>query len=82
MKFEHDRSENEVRRPFFVDVGGGYGHQCINLRDKYPELSLIRGSIILQDLSGTVNSLKIEGVRVMPHDFFLEQPVIGIYLHV
>lgn len=63
--------------PFFVDVGGGQGHQSIALRDKYPELAKKNDSIVLQDLHQTIKDLQLDGVKVMPHDFFTKQPITG-----
>lgn len=64
-------------RPFLVDVGGGYGHQCVQLREKYPNL---RGRLVLQDLPETVNKLQpIDGVKIMVQDFFEKQAIEGTY---
>lgn len=63
---------------FFVDVGGGHGHQCIQLRDKYPHL---QGRLVLQDLPEAVNHLpSLDGVRVMAHDIFQPQTIKGMYI--
>lgn len=60
---------------FFVDVGGGHGHQCIQLGKKYPALL---GRLVLQDLPAVINKLPpIEGVKAESHDFFQKQPVTG-----
>ncbi|RDK37168.1 S-adenosyl-L-methionine-dependent methyltransferase [Aspergillus phoenicis ATCC 13157] len=60
---------------FFVDVGGGHGHQCIQLIDKYPHLP---GRLVLQDLPEAVNHLPpLDGVRVMAHDIFQPQTIKG-----
>ncbi|KAE8152671.1 S-adenosyl-L-methionine-dependent methyltransferase [Aspergillus avenaceus] len=68
-------SRQGSERPFFVDVGGGYGHQCIQLRNKYPNLA---GWLVLQDLPRAVEDLpKIDGVESISHDFFQAQPVPG-----
>ncbi|KAF7619366.1 hypothetical protein AFLA_000994 [Aspergillus flavus NRRL3357] len=65
----------ESRRPFLVDVGGGHGHQCIQLIKKYPNLS---GWLTLQDLPQAVDQLpKIDGVETMVHDIFQTQIVKG-----
>ena len=57
--------------PFFVDVGGGHGHQCVQLLDKYPAL---KGKLVLEDLPETVEKLDaIDGVRTVAQDFFKEQ---------
>lgn len=62
-------------KPFFVDVGGGYGHQCIQLGRRYP--NLLR-RLLLQDLPQAVEQLPpIEGVNVEAHDFFQKQPIAG-----
>lgn len=66
-------------RPFFVDVGGGHGHQCIQLGKKYPNLL---GRLVLQDLPEAVNKLSpIDGVQVEAYDFFQEQPITGECWH-
>ncbi|CAI7626596.1 hypothetical protein PCG10_005652 [Penicillium crustosum] len=62
-------------KPFFVDVGGGHGHQCIELGKKYPNLL---GYLVLQDLPEAVKNLApIEGVKAEAYDFFQPQPIIG-----
>ncbi|CAI7613307.1 unnamed protein product [Penicillium discolor] len=62
-------------KPFFVDVGGGHGHQCIELGKKYPNLL---GYLVLQDLPEAVNDLApIDGVKAETYDFFQPQPIIG-----
>lgn len=59
----------------FVDVGGGYGQKAIALKRACPELP---GRFIVQDLPGTVaNAPNAEGIEMMGHDFFTEQPVKG-----
>ncbi|KGO45702.1 Winged helix-turn-helix transcription repressor DNA-binding [Penicillium expansum] len=62
-------------KPFFVDVGGGHGHQCIELGKKYPNLL---GYLVLQDLPEAVKDLApINGVKAEAYDFFQPQPIIG-----
>ena len=59
----------------FVDVGGGFGHQCAALQATYPHLP---GQIILQDLpQATAHALPLPGVKIMTHDFFQPQPIQG-----
>ncbi|KAJ5514342.1 O-methyltransferase family 2 [Penicillium fimorum] len=61
--------------PFFVDVGGGHGHQCIELAKKYPNLL---GYLVLQDLPEAVKNLTpIDGVKAEAYDFFQTQPITG-----
>jgi demethylsterigmatocystin 6-O-methyltransferase len=64
--------ESEV--PFFVDIGGGHGHQCIQLLQKHPRL---KNRIVLQDLPEAIDRLPAplpQGIRAIPHDFFTPQP--------
>jgi demethylsterigmatocystin 6-O-methyltransferase len=68
-------SPQPSEKPFFVDVGGGHGHQCIQLGKKYPTLL---GRMVLQDLPAAIDKLpSIEGVKAEAHDFFETQHVTG-----
>ncbi|KAJ5094248.1 hypothetical protein N7456_010109 [Penicillium angulare] len=61
-------------RPFLVDVGGGHGHQCVQLGKKYPHLL---GRLVLQDLPEAIDRLPpIDGVRAEAHDFFQKQDIV------
>ena len=61
--------------PMFVDVGGGIGTQCVALKTKFPKLV---GRIILQDLSIVLtHAIPSEGIELMPHDLWSEQPIKG-----
>jgi len=65
--------------PVFVDVGGGIGHQCAELKARYPG---IKGRVILQDLPHSIEqALPTAGVEKMSHDFFLPQPIHGAKLY-
>ena len=55
-----------------VDVGGGFGHQTINLKKKFPKLP---GRFVVQDLASGLPKDKPEGIEFMAHDFTLPQPV-------
>jgi demethylsterigmatocystin 6-O-methyltransferase len=64
-------------KPFLVDVGGGHGHQCIRLGEKYPNLL---GRLVVQDLPEAVKKLApIAGVKAEAYDFFQPQPITGSY---
>lgn len=66
---------NPSEKPFLVDVGGGHGHQCIKLGNKYPNLL---GRLVLQDLAEAVEKLpQIKGVKAEAYDFFQKQPITG-----
>ena len=59
-----------------VDVGGGMGHDLVELKKKQPDL---QGRFILQDLPQVVEQIvqPLEGIEVTSHDFYTKQPVIG-----
>lgn len=61
--------------PVFVDIGGNIGHQCAELKSKYPKLP---GQVILQDLPQPISqALSTPGVKTMVHDAFEPEPVKG-----
>lgn len=61
--------------PVFVDVGGGFGHQCAALAAAFPKL---KGRLVLQDMPHTLAiAPPLDGVDMMAHDFFAAQPVRG-----
>lgn len=65
----------ESSAPAFVDIGGGFGHQCAALAAAFPSL---KGRLVLQDMAHTLAiAPKLDGVDAMAHDFFAAQPVRG-----
>ena len=64
----------------FVDVGGGFGHQCAALKTRFPHL---QGKLVLQDLPQTLDHLpppfasQRDGVQLLAHNFFEPQPIEG-----
>ena len=59
----------------FVDVGGGSGHQCVDLRKAFPD---IQGRVIVQDLEYPISTrLEYASVEGMVHDAFKPQPIEG-----
>ena len=65
----------DTGKALFVDVGGGFGHQCAAFRNKYPDLG---GQIILQDVPQAIaNAMQVQNMEVMEHDFFQPQPITG-----
>lgn len=67
-----DCSSNDV---LFVDVGGGIGHQCKDLREKHRN---VKGRVIVQDLEHAISRRpEYPDVEGMVHDFFNEQPIRG-----
>ena len=66
-------------KPFFVDVGGGLGHQSIALKDK---LLNTPGRFIVQDLPNVLKqATPHSGIEFMPHDFFEPQQVHGASIY-
>ncbi|OTA52352.1 S-adenosyl-L-methionine-dependent methyltransferase [Hypoxylon sp. EC38] len=57
-----------------VDVGGGFGHQCVALLAAFPHL---HGKLVLQELPQTLAQLptQLDGIKFVEHDFFQSQPV-------
>lgn len=69
-------SDTDPEVPVLVDVGGGVGHQCVALVEKYPQLE---GRVIFQDRPEVIaNAIPKEGIRAMVHDFMTEQPIKGM----
>lgn len=61
--------------PVFVDVGGGIGHQCAELKAKYPNLP---GRVVLEDLPHCINTaLPTPGVENLVQNFFEPQAIKG-----
>ena len=59
----------------FVDIGGGFGHQCQALKGANPDL---KGRIILQELPQTLEHVPpLEGIETQVYNFFEPQPVKG-----
>jgi hypothetical protein len=59
----------------FVDIGGNTGHQCAELKAKYPNLP---GRIILQDLPHAITmTLQPPSVENTIHDIVHPQPIKG-----
>lgn len=61
-----------------VDVGGGLGHQVINLERRFPHAL---GRFIVQDLTFALPSERQAGIEFQEHDFTTEQVVTGTWSH-
>ena len=63
--------------PLLVDVGGGIGHDLLELRTKHPELT---GLLVLQDQADVIKQAgdPKNGIEVAVHDFFTPQPIKGM----
>ncbi|MCJ1402815.1 hypothetical protein MMC11_006036 [Xylographa trunciseda] len=74
--FEAEVAQNvRLEEVLFVDVGGGIGTQCRNLKTKLPRLP---GRVVLQDLAPAIKqALPVDGMEAEVHDFYTEQPVKG-----
>ncbi|MCJ1312956.1 hypothetical protein MMC25_006632 [Agyrium rufum] len=75
-KFNHNLT---LETPLFVDIAGGIGHQCVELKKRYPN---IQGRIILEELPPVLEqSIPAEGVEKVPYDFFTPQPIKGARIY-
>ena len=64
--------------PVFVDVAGGIGHQCAELKAKYPNLP---GRVVLQELPHCIDqAVPTPGVENVVHDIFTPQPLKGTFI--
>ena len=58
-----------------VDVGGGRGHEIVELRKRFPNLP---GRTILQDQPHVIKEVQgTDGLEAMGHDLFKSQPIRG-----
>ena len=65
----------DPQKPLFVDVGGGIGHQCVDLIVRYPKLP---GRVVLQDMAHSIDeALQSPVLDVMVHDIYDRQPIKG-----
>jgi demethylsterigmatocystin 6-O-methyltransferase len=67
-------------RIMFCDVGGGMGHQCLELRRYQPHLDgkmVTQDLPLAQDLIPNREEMKDLNVEIVPHDFMTEQPIKG-----
>ncbi|GJD03197.1 hypothetical protein ColKHC_12022 [Colletotrichum higginsianum] len=66
---------SDPERVLFVDIGGGMGHQCLRLRERYPDTP---GRVIVQDMPITIGRIPKpmpHGVEAMAHSFDDPQPI-------
>ena len=60
---------------FFVDIGGGKGHMCAELKQRYPDLP---GRVVVQEIPETIKSIPPDQpFEAMVHDYYTEQSVQG-----
>ena len=72
---EEETKNWDPSAPVFVDIGGGIGHQCVDLKTKHPDLP---GKIVLQEYKDNVEHAQLPpGIEKMEHDMFTPQPVNG-----
>jgi len=70
--------ENAV---LLADIGGNQGHDLKLFKEQEPD---IPGRLILMDLPAIVNKITspLDGIEVVPYDFFTPQPVKGIFTEI
>ncbi|KAL6715993.1 hypothetical protein ACLMJK_006955 [Lecanora helva] len=68
-------TDTKPETPLFIDIGGGFGHQCMLVRKRFPNTL---GRVILQDLPEVIAQVPpVTGVEPMAHNFLTEQPIKG-----
>lgn len=68
-----DKSAEPDQGAFFVDIGGGLGHMCVELSRRHPS---IPGRTVMQDLAPTISKLPAgQPFEPMVHNFYEEQPI-------
>jgi demethylsterigmatocystin 6-O-methyltransferase len=73
---EEEAKDYDPNGVIFIDIGGNIGHQCAELKAKYPKLP---GRVVLQDLPHAIGmALQTPGVEHNVHDIFTLQPINGI----
>lgn len=61
--------------PLFLDIGGANGHQCVLLKQRFPQLP---GRVVLQDTEQVIsNAPELEGIEKIAYDAFTPQPIKG-----
>lgn len=76
---EEETKDWDPTKPVFVDVGGGFGHKCLEFKTEKPN---IPGRVILQDLNHSIqNALPMKDVELEVHDFFTPQTIKGLSTH-
>jgi hypothetical protein len=71
-----DQVSAEKERAFVVDVGGGRGNALVAIMAECG--GSVAGRMVLQDMAEVLESkspVRIEGVQIMPHNFYDPQPV-------
>jgi demethylsterigmatocystin 6-O-methyltransferase len=78
--FNMSVADVDAHRVLVADVGGGYGHQLIDLRKLHPGL---KGKMVTQDLPlvhnmrPNVDELSSLDIEAVAHDFMQPQPIRG-----
>ncbi|KIX06816.1 uncharacterized protein Z518_04792 [Rhinocladiella mackenziei CBS 650.93] len=75
-----EEQEKDPDRACLIDIGGGVGNVVKRILDEYKDLS--PKNVILQDQGSVIDiaereKIPPEGVKLMKHDFWTEQPVKG-----
>jgi hypothetical protein len=70
-----ENASEEDGSVLLVDIGAGKGHDVIAFKQKFPAA---KGRFVIQDLPAVTDTLtSLDGIEIIPYDFFTEQPVKG-----
>ncbi|OAL38833.1 hypothetical protein AYO20_02039 [Fonsecaea nubica] len=80
LKLTEEELQKTPDRAALVDIGGGVGNTLKKVLDEYRQLD--PGNVVLQDQTDVIamaekEKIPPEGVKLMEHDFWTEQPVKG-----
>ncbi|OAG44110.1 hypothetical protein AYO21_01567 [Fonsecaea monophora] len=80
LKLTEEELQKTPDRAVLVDIGGGVGNTLKKILDEYKELD--PRVVVLQDQTDVIamaekEKIPPEGVKLMEHDFWTEQPVKG-----
>ena len=76
--FKLSQADRKDGRVMLVDVGGGMGHQCVDIRKHNPDIEgkfITQDLPFIQDMISNRDELDELNIETMPHDFMKEQPV-------
>lgn len=67
--------EASTSKPIFVDVGGGLGNQCLDLKQRLPQITR---PMVVEDLAAVISQAPhVDGVDYRVHNFWDTQPIKG-----
>ena len=69
-----DKAQADPNAALMVDLGGGQGRDLAAFRAKFPEAP---GRYILEEQQHVIDSIEVDGIEKVVHNFFNPQPIKG-----